>query len=142
MKAVHQHQYNHDKRHAAKPHKRRCSAVEQRNYQNSDDVVGHRKRAQKHAHAIRNAISQKRQNSQRERDVGCGRNAPSMCGISKMDVENRVDNNGHTHAAKCSNNGQQRLIDVHQVAGGHFVLNFKAYQQEKHCHKNVVDNFG
>ena len=142
MKAIHQHKDDHNKRHTSKPHKRRRLAVEQRNHQYGNDVVSYSKRTQKHAHAIRDTISQKRQNSQRKRDVGCGRNAPSMCGIGKMDVENRVDNNGRKHTAKRSNNGQQCLIDVHQVAGCHFVLNFKTYQQEKHCHKNVIDDFG
>ena len=115
-------------------------AVEDGDHQDGDDIVGHGQRAQKHAHAAGNAVAQQSQDTQRERDVGGGGDAPALHGFGIRRVEHQVDADGGQHAADGSHDGQQRLADVRQLAHRQLVFHFQAHQQEEHSHEDVVDH--
>ena len=137
---VHEQQRAEDDRRAAKPRQRRRLPVEHRDDDDCDDVVGDGQGAQEHAHPVRHAIAEKRQDSQRERDIGRRRDAPAARRVEVAHVERGVDGHGHEHAAHRSDDGKNRLADVRQLAHRHLVFDLQAHKQEEHRHKHVVDH--
>ena len=136
------HGNEHGKHHARgeQPRRRGALPVEDGDDQDGDDVVGDGERGQEHAHAGRNAVAQKRQDAQRERDVGCRGHAPAAHGLRVCGVEHQVDGDRRQNAADRRHDGQQRLADVRQLAHRKLVLHFQAHQQEEHGHEHVVDH--
>ena len=140
MALVHEQQRAKDNRRTAKPRQRRRLPVEHRDDDDRDDVVGDGQGAQEHAHPVRHAIAEKRQDSQRERDIGRRRDAPSARRVKVAHVERGVDGHRHEHTAHRSDDGKDRLTDVRQLAHRHLVFDLQAHEQEKHRHKHVIDD--
>ena len=140
MRAVQHHQHRQHHRRSRQPHKRGALPIEDGDNQDGNDVVGNRKRAEEHAQARRHARAQKRQDSQREGDVGCRGHAPPHKRFRIARVEQQVNAHRHKHAADSRTHRQDGLADIGKLAYRHLVLDFQTHQQEEHCHKHIVDD--
>ena len=112
--------------------------IEQGDDDNRAQVVKNRNRQQKDFGGLRNLASDQHQNANRKRDIGRGRNRPSVH-IRRSAVDNRVNNRGTANAAQRRQTRHQHLADVGQKAFGHFAFQFQTDLQEKEHHQNVVD---
>ena len=140
MPPVHGNQHGKHHARSQQPSQRRALTVEDGDDQDGDDVVGDGERGEEHANAGRHAVTQKRQDAQRERDVGCRGNAPAAHGLRVGGVEHQIDGDGRQNTADGGHDGQQRLTDVGQLAHRELVFHFQAHQKEEHGHEHVVDH--
>ena len=140
MSPVHGNQHGKHHTRGQQPGRRRALTVEDGDDQDGYDVVGNGERGEEHANAGRHAVAQKRQDAQRERDVGCRGNAPAAHSLRVGGVEHQIDGDGRQNAADGGHDGQQRLADVGQLAHRELVFHFQAHQKEEHGHEHVVDH--
>ena len=142
VQPVHDEQHDHDAAGAGQPEQTRRLAVENSDDHDGDDVIGDSQGGKEHAHAVRHAIAEQCQDAERERDVGCRGDAPSVSAFGIGDVEDGIDHDRREHAAERRDDGQERLADVREFARRHLVFDLQTHEQEEDGHEDVVDDLG
>ena len=121
----------------AQPKRIGALTVENGDGGDGNQVVGNSERREEHAHAVGNAIAQKRQHAQRKGNIGCHGNGPTVAGTGM--VKDQVDAGGNDDAAHGCQHGKHGLTRILELADRHLVLKLNAHQQKENRHEEVVD---
>ena len=136
MRFVERHERGRHECNRGEPERIGALAVKDGDGRDGDEVVGDGERGEEHAHARWHAVAQKRENAERERDVGGHGDRPSL--DSAAAVEECVDAGRDHHAADRREHGQERAARVLELAHAHLVFELDAHEQEEDRHKEVV----
>ena len=120
-----------------KPRQARRLAVEQRDHDDAEQVVGDGERREEHLGRRRDLIARERHDAEREGDVGGDGHGPAA--LSPAPVEQRVDKGGGCHAAARGEDGHHGLPRIGEDACRELVLELDADAQEEDRHEKVVD---
>ena len=102
--AVHRIDQGHDQQRCRQIVPMQLSAVEKCNYQDRPQIIDHSQRRKENLQRNGNPVTQHRENSHRESDIGRSRNPPARTRRS-AGIERQIDQRGHQHTA---HRGQHR----------------------------------
>ncbi len=113
-------------------------AVDERDDDERNEVVGDDERQDEHAQPLRLARADERQGAERERGVGRHRRAPAA-GVAIAGVDREVDQHGQRHAADRGEQRQRDALSLAQLAEVELPPRLEPDHEEEHDHQAVVD---
>ena len=111
--------------------------VEERDHDDGADVVDDRDREQEEFELGSDSAPEQGDHSQRDRDVGRHRNAPTVA-PSSTGIERDIDERGHRHPTERGNHRQRRLARFPELALDELAFDLEAHDEEEHRHQTVV----
>ena len=118
---------------------RELAGVEHRDDHDRGEVVDHRDRGEEDLQRDRDPAAEHGEDAQREGDVGCRGNRPSVHRERVTAVHEGIDPRGNRDAADSRDEGQGDLGGRGKLTEEHLPLQLEADQQEEDRHQAVVD---
>jgi hypothetical protein len=135
----HQHGDERDRRAAERPADE-VRRVEERDHDDSAEIVDDGEREQEEAQAPRHARTEQRHDADRESDVGGGGDRPAAQEGGLVRVERDIDQRGCGHAAQRAGHGQGGFARVLERAFDGLALQLEADIQKEDHHQPVIDD--
>ena len=111
--------------------------VEERDDNDTADIVHHGQRGQEYPKAQRHALSQQTEDGKGKGDVGRHRDGSPAC-RSSLVAHSEVEEDGDNHTTARSDDWEQGFPERAKFANQHFLLDFQAYGEEEDRHQRVV----
>ena len=113
------------------------STVEERDDNDTADIVHHGQRGQEYPKAQRHALPQQTEDGKGEGDVGRHRDGSPAC-RSPFVAYGEVEEDGDNHTTARSDDWEQGFPERAEFANQHFLLDFQTYGEEEDRHQRVV----
>ena len=137
LRHVEQAERHADARRGGEPRDAWRLAVEERDHDDAQKVVGDGEGREEHLGGRRHLVAGERHDAERKGDVRGDGNGPALCGTAQ--VKDRVDERGRGHASAGGKDGHERVARVGEHAGRELELELDAHGEEEDRHKEVVD---